>query len=148
MVTGSPGRKLWRLGGIDHGKAVSLSANAGEDSARLTPILDGSLTALCLFLRAGLLLHLVQGDSGILRRNCPRELCPPVDGMPDRPPDDRDPAYAVLRLECGELRQRLCYRWLPAVSHLGEHDAEGEADPHPGPLRGQLRRHGYGRSDH
>ena len=64
MVTGSPGRKLWRLGGIDHGKAVSLSANAGEDSARLTPILDGSLAALRLFLRAGLLLHLVQGILG------------------------------------------------------------------------------------
>ena len=62
--------------------------------------------------------------------------------------DNRDPANAVLRLERGELRQRLCYRRLPAVSHLREHDAEGEANPHPGRLRRRLRRHGDGRRGH
>ena len=43
-------------------------------------------------------------------------------------PNNRDAANAVLRLERGELRQRLRYRWRPAVSQLREHDAEGEAN--------------------
>ena len=57
------------------------------------------------FLRAGLLLRLVPGAAGVLRRDDPRESHPAVDGMSDRPPDHRDPADAVLRLERGELRQ-------------------------------------------
>src|SRR4030081_2628243 len=99
------------------------------------------LAALRLLLRAGLLLCLVQGAPWVLRRDYPLEFHPAGDGMSDRPPDNRGPADAVLRLERGELRQRLCYRRLPAVSYLREHDAEGEANPHPGRLRRQLRRH-------
>ena len=65
------------------------------------------LEALRLFLRAGLLLRLVQGASEVLRRDDPFKSHPAVDGMPDRAPDDRDSADAVLRLERGELWQRL-----------------------------------------
>ena len=115
-------------------------------SSSLDPFLV--LAPLRLLLRAGLLLRLVQGLSGVLRRDDSLEFHPAVDGMSYRSPDNRDPANAVLRLERGELRQRLCYRRIPAVSHLREHDAEGEANSHPGRLHRQLRRHGDGRCGH
>ena len=43
------------------------------------------LAALCLLLRAGLLLRLVPGDFGVFRRDDPLESHPAVDGMSDRP---------------------------------------------------------------
>ncbi len=84
----------------------------------------------------------------IFSRDCAREHHPAVDGVSDRQTDPRCLAYAGLRLERGELRQRLHRRRRPAVSHLGEHDAEGEANRHPGRQRRQLRRHGNGRCGH
>ena len=102
------------------------------------------LAALRLLFRAGLLLHLVPGASGVLHRDDPLEYHPAVDGMSDRPADNPDPADAALRLERDEHRQRLCHRRLPAASHPREHDAEGEAGPYRGRLRRHLRRHRHG----
>ncbi len=47
------------------------------------------LAPLCLLLRAGLLLHLVQEASGILRRNYSLQFHPAADGMSHRPGDNR-----------------------------------------------------------
>ena len=122
----------------DHGNHRGPALHHDEEGARRQRMGSRSLdaflvlAALLLLSRAGLLLRVVQGAAGVLRRDDPREPHPAMDGMSDRPPDHRDLADAVLRLERGELRRRLHDRRLPAVSHLREHDAEGQANPHPG----------------
>src|SRR5438105_2899956 len=55
-----------------------------------------TVAALRLLLHAGLLLRLVLGASGVLRRDYPFESYPAVDGVSDRAPDNHDAANAML----------------------------------------------------
>src|SRR6516165_244447 len=89
------------------------------------------LAALCLFLRAGLLFHLVPEALGFLRRHHPLKSCSEVDGMQDRPPDNHNPANAMFRLERSELWQRLYDRWVPTASYVRKHEFAGEANRDP-----------------
>src|SRR6516225_9332647 len=100
------------------------------------------LAAFCLFLRTGLLLRLVQEAARVLRRDYPLEFHPAVDGMPGWTSNHSDAANAVLRLECRKLWQRLCCGRVLPIAHLREHDAEGKANAHQGPLRHLVWRDG------
>ena len=66
------------------------------------------LATLRLLLRTGLLFCLVQRRSLVLRRDHPVEFHSAIDGMSDRGPNNPGATDAVLRLERGDLRQRLC----------------------------------------
>ncbi len=106
------------------------------------------LASLHLLFCTGLFLRVVSLYIGNIGRNSAFEHRFTVDGMSHWQPDNPCRASAGIRLECGKLWRRLHDRRRPSVSHLREHDIEGQAYRNPGWHGDQPRGDSHGWCNH